>query len=176
MEEGIHVAISAEKLGEFFGIPITNTLITSWVVIAILVGLAFLVRGRLAMIPGRLQTLLEEAFVFVYDYVAETLESRDMARKSFSKPYRVCRRFYRAHRRISARYFALLPSFREHPRRRDNHRRRRVLRALPSPCASHGLRDIHRISPSGDFRAFDPFLHQTRHRGTRTRSALISPL
>ena len=83
MEEGIHVAISAEKLGEFFGIPITNTLITSWVVIAILVGLAFLVRGRLAMIPGRLQTLLEEAFVFVYDYVAETLESRDMARKFF---------------------------------------------------------------------------------------------
>ena len=35
MEEGIHVAISAEKLGEFFGIPITNTLVTSWVVIAL---------------------------------------------------------------------------------------------------------------------------------------------
>jgi hypothetical protein len=34
---GIHVAISAEKLGEFLGIPITNTLITSWVVIGILV-------------------------------------------------------------------------------------------------------------------------------------------
>jgi F-type H+-transporting ATPase subunit a len=83
MEEGIHVAISAEKLGEFFGIPITNTLITSWVVIAILVGLAFLVRGRLTMIPGRLQTLLEEAFVYVYDYVAETLESREMARRFF---------------------------------------------------------------------------------------------
>src|SRR3989344_3415778 len=83
MEEGIHVALAAEKLGEFLGIPITNTLVTSWVVIGLLVGLAFLVRGRLAMIPGRLQTLLEEAFVFVYDYVAETLESRDMARKFF---------------------------------------------------------------------------------------------
>ena len=81
-EAGIHVALAAEKLGEFIGIPITNTLITSWVVIALLVGLAFLVRGRLAMIPGRLQTLLEEAFVFVYDYVAETLESREMARNS----------------------------------------------------------------------------------------------
>src|SRR3990167_6279429 len=83
MEEGIHVALAAEKLGEFLGIPITNTLVTSWVVIGLLVGLAFLVRGRLAMIPGRLQTLIEEAFVFVYDYVAETLESRDMARKFF---------------------------------------------------------------------------------------------
>ena len=82
-EAGIHVALAAEKLGEFFGIPITNTLITSWVVIGLLVALAFLVRGRLALVPGRLQTLLEETFSFVYDYVAETLESRDMARKFF---------------------------------------------------------------------------------------------
>ncbi|MBI4094021.1 F0F1 ATP synthase subunit A [Candidatus Kaiserbacteria bacterium] len=83
VEPGIHVAIAAEKLGEFFGIPITNTLVTSWVVLAILIGLAFLVRGRLSMIPGRLQTLLEEAIIFVYDYVAETLGSKDMARKFF---------------------------------------------------------------------------------------------
>ncbi|RJR14444.1 ATP synthase F0 subunit A [Candidatus Parcubacteria bacterium] len=82
-ETGIHVALAAEKLGEFIGIPITNALVTSWVVIALLVGLAFLVRGRLALIPGRLQTLLEEAFSFIYDYIAETLESRDMARKFF---------------------------------------------------------------------------------------------
>ena len=83
MEEGIHVAIAAEKLGEFLGIPITNTLVTSWLVIGLLVALAFFVRGRLAMVPNRLQTLLEEAFTFVYDYVAETLESREMARKFF---------------------------------------------------------------------------------------------
>ena len=83
MEEGIHVAIAAEKLGEFLGIPITNTLITSWVVIALLVIFAFALRSRLAMIPSRLQTLVEEAFSFVYDYVAETLESREMARRFF---------------------------------------------------------------------------------------------
>ena len=83
MEKGIHVAISAEKLGDFFGIPITNTLITSWVVIAILVAVAFLVRGRLKMIPGKFQTLMETMVGFVYDYVTETLESRDMARKFF---------------------------------------------------------------------------------------------
>ena len=46
MEEGIHVALAAEKLGEFLGIPITNTLVTSWVVIGLLVGLAFLVRDN----------------------------------------------------------------------------------------------------------------------------------
>jgi F-type H+-transporting ATPase subunit a len=82
-EGGIHVAIAAEKLGEFMGIPITNTLITSWVVIGILVIFAFVMRSRLKMIPGKFQTLVEEAFGFVYDYVATTLESRDMARRFF---------------------------------------------------------------------------------------------
>lgn len=81
--EGIHVSLAAEKLGEFWGIPITNTLITSWVVIGILVVLAFLVRGKLSMIPSRFQTLLEEAFGFVYEYIAETLESKEMARRFF---------------------------------------------------------------------------------------------
>ena len=81
--EGIHVSIAAEKLGEFIGIPITNTLVTSWVVIAILVIVAFVVRSRLSLIPGRFQTLLEEMFGYVYDYVAETLESREMARRFF---------------------------------------------------------------------------------------------
>lgn len=82
-EGGIHVAIAAEKLGEFIGIPITNTLVTTWVVIGILVIFAFFVRGKLAMIPGKFQTLVEEMFSFVYDYVAETLESREMARRFF---------------------------------------------------------------------------------------------
>jgi len=82
-ESGIHVAIAAEKLGEFIGIPITNALVTSWVVIAVLVVTAFILWSRLKMVPGRFQTLVEEAFSFFYDYVAETLESREMARKFF---------------------------------------------------------------------------------------------
>jgi len=82
-ETGIHVAIAAEKLGEFLGIPITNTLITSWVVIALLVGFAFIMRARLAMVPSKTQALVETVFSFVYDYIADTLESREMARRFF---------------------------------------------------------------------------------------------
>jgi F-type H+-transporting ATPase subunit a len=83
MENGIHVVLSAEKIGSFLGIPITNTLLMSWVVVAALFALAFLVGKRLTMVPGRLQTLLEWTFGFVYDYITETLESREMARKFF---------------------------------------------------------------------------------------------
>ncbi|TSC85870.1 MAG: F-type H+-transporting ATPase subunit a [Parcubacteria group bacterium Gr01-1014_8] len=82
-ETGIHVALAAERLGHFLGIPITNTLVTSLAAMGILVILSFVMRGRLKLIPGKFQTLLEYAFEFVYDYVAETLESTEMARKFF---------------------------------------------------------------------------------------------
>ena len=80
---GIHVALSAEKLGELWGIPITNTLITSWAIVLLLVVFGVLIGSRLQMVPGRFQTLLEWLFGGMYDYVAEVLESRDLARRFF---------------------------------------------------------------------------------------------
>src|SRR5262245_18099510 len=82
-ESGIHVALAAEKLGKFLGIPVTNTIITGLVAMGILIVMALVLRSRLKLIPGKFQTLLEYAFEFVYDYVAETLGSRDMARRFF---------------------------------------------------------------------------------------------
>src|SRR3989344_4856257 len=84
MQEGIHVALSAEKLGEFLNLPITNTLITSWIVVLLLVVVAFVMGRRLKMMPGRFQTVLEWALGSVYDYVTNTLGSKDMARRFFS--------------------------------------------------------------------------------------------
>lgn len=83
MDSGIHVALSAEELGEVWGIPITNTLLMSWVVVVFLVIVAFGMRRSLSMVPGRLQTILEWVFEYVYDYVANTLESRELARRFF---------------------------------------------------------------------------------------------
>ncbi|HWO07035.1 MAG TPA: F0F1 ATP synthase subunit A [Candidatus Paceibacterota bacterium] len=82
-EGGIHVALAAQRLGDFFGIPITNTVVTTWLLVAIMVTLAVVFRNKIALIPGKFQTLLELVFEFVYDYVAETLGSREMARRFF---------------------------------------------------------------------------------------------
>lgn len=83
-EEGIHVAsLAAEKLGEVFGIPITSTLIMSWIVLALLIGLAFFVKRRVSIIPGKVQLLFETVFEFVLNFMTEILESRKMARKFF---------------------------------------------------------------------------------------------
>ncbi len=83
MEHGIHVALAAENIGRFLGLPITNSLLMSWLVVGILIAVALFMGRRLTMVPGRFQTLLEWLFGGIYDYVADTLESRDLARRFF---------------------------------------------------------------------------------------------
>lgn len=82
-KEAIHISLSAEKIGTLSGLPITNTMLMSFVVFAILAILAFVVRRNLALIPGRLQTLVETLFVGILDYMTETLEDAKLARKIF---------------------------------------------------------------------------------------------
>ena len=83
MSNGIHVALAPEVITTVAGIPITNTLLTSWAVMLVLFVIALVIGRNPKLIPGRFQTLLEWLFGFVYDYVAETLESRDLARRFF---------------------------------------------------------------------------------------------
>lgn len=85
MKEGIKVILAPEQIGTFLGIPITNTLLMSWVVIALLFVVAVVIGSRLKLIPSRFQTLFEWLVEFVYDYIAEILESRELARTFF--PY-----------------------------------------------------------------------------------------
>ncbi|MHB1118096.1 MAG: F0F1 ATP synthase subunit A [Minisyncoccota bacterium] len=82
-EQGIHISLAAEQVGTFLGIPITNTLLMSLVVFALLGILTFFVRKNLALVPGRLQTLIETLFVGILDYMTETLEDAKLARKLF---------------------------------------------------------------------------------------------
>ena len=82
-ETGIHISLAAEKIGTFFGVPITNTILMSFVVFAILGTLTFFVTKNLTLVPGRMQTLIETLFVGILDYMTETLEDANLARKLF---------------------------------------------------------------------------------------------
>lgn len=82
-KEGIHISLAAEQIGTLFGVPITNTMLMSFVVLFLLALLTFTVRKNLALIPGRLQTLIETLFVGILDYMTETLEDAKLARKLF---------------------------------------------------------------------------------------------
>ena len=55
----------------------------SFIVVVFLFILAFLVNKRIALLPGRLQTILEMLVGYVYGYVEETLGEKNAARRYF---------------------------------------------------------------------------------------------
>ncbi len=83
MHSGIHVALAPEVLGNLWGIPITNTLLTSWVAIALLIATAYLLGRNLSLMPGRFQLFVESIVTYIDSYASETLESEVWARRAF---------------------------------------------------------------------------------------------
>ena len=75
----IHIDIAAEKLTEVFGVPITNTLVTSWTVIILVSIFMLLGRRKLSLVPGRVQVFFETLLGYIADYMTETLGSRKRA-------------------------------------------------------------------------------------------------
>jgi F-type H+-transporting ATPase subunit a len=81
--EGISVKLSPYIVGDFFGVPITATLITTWLTMAVIIALMFVATRRLALVPGKSQSVAELMVGGVYDYMADVLESKSLARKYF---------------------------------------------------------------------------------------------
>ena len=83
MEQGLHITLASERLFEAWGLPITNTLITTWVVMFVLLGFAFVLGRRLNLTPGRVQSAAEMVFEYIFNYVKDTLGSEALARRYF---------------------------------------------------------------------------------------------
>lgn len=83
MEGGLHIALAAERLGSVFGIPITNSLVSAWVVMVILILAAFFIGRAATMKPGKVQSAFELLFEFVLSYMEQTLGTRRLAERFF---------------------------------------------------------------------------------------------
>jgi len=81
--EGLSIHLAPVSVATLFGIPITNTLMTVWLTMAILLVVALLVNTRLSLVPGKLQNMAELLIVSVYDYMADVLESTSLAKRFF---------------------------------------------------------------------------------------------
>jgi len=81
--DGIAIHLAPPVLGHFFGIPLTSTLVTSWTVMILLIVSTFLLSRRLKLIPGKGQIVVETLVGGVFDYIADVLESRDLAKRFF---------------------------------------------------------------------------------------------
>ena len=83
MEGGIHIALKAEQIAHILGIPITNTMLMSWLVMLVLIVCGYVIGKKLQKIPSKAQTFFETLFSFLLDYFEEVLESRELARRFF---------------------------------------------------------------------------------------------
>jgi F-type H+-transporting ATPase subunit a len=81
--KGIAIHLAPDVVTHVGTLPITSTLITSWVTVLTLIVIAVLVRKQLALIPGRIQVIFEAIVGGGYDYVKETLESEVLAKRYF---------------------------------------------------------------------------------------------
>ncbi len=81
--DGIHVNLKPYVVGDIFGVPITATLVTTWVVMILLTAFAFMIRSQLKVVPGKLQSLVELLVSNLLEYMSEVLESRKLAQKYF---------------------------------------------------------------------------------------------
>lgn len=79
--EGIHIALSAEKLTEFWGIPITNTMLTAWIVSLGLLAGAFIIGRGVALVPGKVQFVFESIVSVALSYMENVLEDKKLARR-----------------------------------------------------------------------------------------------
>jgi F-type H+-transporting ATPase subunit a len=82
-EEGISVHLEPYILGHIGAMPITATLLTSWVAMVVLVIAAVVVGRRLQLVPSGAQNAFEAIIGGAYGFVRDTLESDTLARKYF---------------------------------------------------------------------------------------------
>ncbi len=84
MEQISHeITLFAEPIFHFRNFAITNALLTSWVVVAIIIVLSFILRSRLQTIPGKLQNIFEIIMDGALDLCDQVTNSRALSVKVF---------------------------------------------------------------------------------------------
>ena len=66
------IATRSESVAYFLGnenLPITDTLLASWLAVILLILFAYILKGRLKMVPGRLQAAVEFILAFVISQI-----------------------------------------------------------------------------------------------------------
>ncbi len=63
-----HITLAAEKIGSVFGLPITNSLIATWVVMAIIVVICIAATRKMTLVPSGIQSVAELVVGGLYDF------------------------------------------------------------------------------------------------------------
>jgi F-type H+-transporting ATPase subunit a len=83
MGKEIHISLAAETLFSIGPFNITNSLLVTWMVMAVILIIAFLASRRIQKIPRGLQNVFEFVFEFLLGLIESVTQSRKKAEKFF---------------------------------------------------------------------------------------------
>lgn len=63
----VHISLTAEKVFEIFGLPVTNSLLTTFLVMLFLIIISLILSRKISLIPGKLQLIFEMIIGGIYD-------------------------------------------------------------------------------------------------------------
>ena len=75
------ITLYAEQVGHIGSFPITNALLTSWVVVGIILILSLVIRFSVKKVPGKLQSVFELLLDAAYDLCDQVTGSRKITTK-----------------------------------------------------------------------------------------------
>jgi F-type H+-transporting ATPase subunit a len=78
----MEVTLFAEKIAQIGNLPITNTLLTSWITMSLIILFAYVVSKRISPIPGKIQGVAEILVEGIYQTIAD-LSDNERAKKFF---------------------------------------------------------------------------------------------
>ena len=76
MESSLHITLQAQRLFEVWGVPITNTVVATWGIMAAMLIAAAVIGSRLKLVPGRVQNAVEMGIELVWSYVSDMLPEK----------------------------------------------------------------------------------------------------
>lgn len=79
----MHISLAAERIFTIFKMPITNTLLMSWIAMAVLILISVLATRKLKLVPRGIQNFVEAIIEFILDFINQITGNRKEAEKFF---------------------------------------------------------------------------------------------
>lgn len=79
----MEISLAAEKIGSILGLPITNSMLMTWIAGIFLIIISFLATRKTSIVPRGIQNFMETVIEFLFNTVNDVIGDREQSKKYF---------------------------------------------------------------------------------------------
>jgi F-type H+-transporting ATPase subunit a len=79
----MEISLAAEKIGQIDSLPVTNSMVLSWIASMVLIAVSLLATRKMTLVPAGLQNVFETVVEFLYDTVNNVFGDERITKKYF---------------------------------------------------------------------------------------------